>query len=65
MTYINNNYQLTVEVVKRGSVLSRLLACIVPMIAFGKMVFSISEIPQHYAFDIDIVIKERKPEGSE
>lgn len=60
MTIVNSDYQLKVRIVKRGNVLARLIACIVPALAFGKMIFSMSEIPQEFTFDIDVVIKERK-----
>jgi hypothetical protein len=52
--------ELIIDVVKRGNVLSRAWYSIVAGMTFLKFVFSLSEIPATYKYDVTVTIREQK-----
>jgi hypothetical protein len=52
--------EITIDVVKRENVLLRIWHSIAPALAFFKFIFSLSEIPATYKYDVTVTIREQK-----
>jgi hypothetical protein len=52
--------ELTIYVIKRANVLLRIWHSIAPAVTFFRFVFSLSEIPATYKYDVTVTIREQK-----